>query len=214
MPSIAKEKPLSEIQLVNAATHIFNLAVGEEQRISIDVSVASFIYLRATLADHSLLTVVLLGEAVGDVSIVRVVDSMGVGASIRFASAIRVCGDAKMSLDAQVQVSSSNARCEIDDRIVGDGSSRSIIRHCVVVDRAVERSVISTTIRGMILGERSSIRAIPELDIQSNTVQAKHAVTIARPRKEVFAYFASRGIPEHEAVGLIAEQFLCPLGRV
>ena len=209
-----REKPLSEIRVDRIASQVLHLAEGEDLRVPLDVSAGGSFLIRATLAERSSLTILALGEVRGEISIVRMIDEAGAGSSIRFLSAIRVCEGAKVTLDSDIRVSSSDVRCEIDDRLVAEDGSRSIVRHRVVVEKDVARSAVSTAIRGMISGEEGSIRAIPELDIRSNTVQAKHAVSITLPQKETLAYFATRGIPRKEAMTLLAEQLLCPISRL
>lgn len=206
-------KPLSEVVLDHADRTIV-VEVGEELRIDIDVTVTPRASFAITLQEGASLTLVTLGEAREDISIVRLIDCVGSNVSVRLLSAIRVIESVNIVLDAEVRVQADASDCVIDDRLVADGSSRSVVRHRMVVDRDVCASAVSSSVRGMMLGNSAFIRAIPELDVCSNTIRAKHAVAIARPKPESIAYFAARGIDSLRATNLLAEQFLCPIGAV
>lgn len=206
-------KPLSEFAL-DPADQVIVVGVGEELRIDIDVTVTPKASFAITLQERASLTLVTLGEAQDDVSITRSIDCVGSNVSVRLLSALRVTGSANIALDADVRVQADGSNCVIDDRLVIDGFARSVVRHRIVVDRDVCDSAVSSSVRGMMLGESAFIRAIPELDVCSNMIAAKHAVVIARPKPESIAYFAARGIDSTRATGLLAEQFLCPIGAV
>lgn len=206
-------KPLSEV-VPDPADRVIMVGVGEELRIDIDVAATPKASFAITLQQGASLTFVTLGEAREDISIVRSIDCVGSNASVRLLSALRVTGSANIVLDANVRVQAEGSHCVIDDRLVVDDSSRSIVRHRMTVDRDVCDSSVSSLVRGMMLGERAFIRTIPELDVCSNMIRAKHAVVIARPKPESIAYFAARGIDAVRATSLLAEQFLCPIGAV
>lgn len=206
-------KPLSEVAL-DPADRVIVVGVGEELRIDIDVAVTPKASFAITLQQGASLTFVTLGEAREDISIVRSIDCVGSNVSVRLLSALLVTESAHIVLDADVRVRADGSNCVIDDRLVADGSSRSIVRHRMVADRDVIDSFVSSSVRGMMLGESAFIRAIPELDVCSNMIRAKHAVAIAHPKPESIAYFAARGIDAVRATSLLAEQFLCPIGAV
>lgn len=215
-------KPLSEVGARREALgarleshdRVIMVGAGEELRIDIDVAVTPKASFAIMLQEGASLTLVALGEAREDISIVRSIDCVGSNVSVRLLSALRVTGSANIVLDADVRVRADGSNCAIDDRLVIDDSSRSIVRHRMVVDRDVCDSSVSSSVQGMMLGEKAFIRAIPELDVCSNMIRAKHAVVIARPKPESIAYFAARGIDGVRATGLLAEQFLCPIGAV
>ena len=206
-------KPLSEVAL-DPVDRVIVVGAGEELRIDIDVAVTPKASFAITLQQGASLTFVVLGEAREDISIVRSIDCVGSNALVRLLSALRVIGSANIVLDADVRVRADGSNCVIDDRLVADGPSRSVIRHRMIADRDVCASTVSSSVRGMMLGESAFIRAIPELDVYSNMIVAKHAVAIARPKPESIAYFAARGVDSVGATGLLAEQFLCPIGAV
>lgn len=206
-------KPLSEVAL-DPTDRVITVGAGDELRIDIDVAATPKASFAITLQQGASLTFVTLGEAREDISIVRSIDCVGSNVSVRLLSALRVTGSANIVLDTNVRVRADGSNCMIDDRLVADGFSRSVVRHRMTVDRDVCDSFVSSSVRGMMLGEKAFIRAIPELDVCSNMIRAKHAVAIARPKPESVAYFAARGIDEVRATSLLAEQFLCPIGAV
>jgi Fe-S cluster assembly scaffold protein SufB len=83
----------------------------------------------------------------------------------------------------------------------------------VVIDPHVHRAKVSTAVHAMVL-KNGRVRAIPELDIASNNVVAKHTVAIACPNPASIAYFASRGIDRGEAERVLAERLLCPISNL
>lgn len=63
----------------------------------------------------------------------------------------------------------------------------------------------------LLLSREARINAIPGLKIDTNDVMATHSASMTRVDDEQLFYCKSRGIPEEEAVRLIAEGFLAGL---
>ncbi len=206
-------KPLSEIT-IDAFDEIIVVEEGENVRIDVDLAIINHKLYKVTVKERANFTMTIIGEAKNDVTIRRVIDCVGEHSSIKISSAIKGVNEAKIAIDSFVNVKSNNVECVVDEKIIVNNGAKAVIRMRVIGDRDLIDSSISCSIKGMILGEKASIRAIPELDILSNKIKAKHAVAIARPRRAIIDYFASRGVSEGDAIELLVEKFLCPIGEI
>lgn len=209
------EKPLSESSIVTPAIAdiVLDIDVLSGMNIShrIDVGSHSSISIRARVHRSASFSIFIVGNVERDCTIDRATLVIGDAASIELSSSIRTKGNARCNISDDVDIAANNSRCVIDNRVVAYDTSRAVIRERVVVHQSVNSGNVATTIRGMIIGESASIRAIPELDIATNTVSAKHAVSIARPSAMALAYCASRGIDRENAMVMIADGLLCPM---
>lgn len=212
------EKPLSELPIasLSIADFVLDIDVLSGMNIShrIDVGSHTSISIAARVHAGGSLSIFIVGDVERDCFIDRVISIIGDSASIELLSSIRTRGNARCDVADDVHIAANDSRCNIDNRVVAHDASRAVIRERVVVHQSVNGGNISTTIRGMLFGEAASVRAIPELDIATNMVNAKHAVTIARPSALALAYCASRGIDRENAMTMIADGLLCPAGSM
>ncbi len=206
-------KPLSEIT-IDMFDEIIVVEEGENLRIDIDLAIINHKLYKVTVKEKASFMMTIIGVAKNDVTIRRVIDCVGEYSSIKISSAIKGINEAKIAIDSIVNVKSNNVECVIDEKIIVNNASKSVVRMHVTADYGLYATSINCSIKGMILGEKASIRAIPELSILSNQVKAKHVVAIARPRREIIDYFASRGVSEGDAIELLVEKFLCPIGEI
>ncbi len=211
-----RAKPLSESSIIPSAISDFVLVIdvlsGTSVSHRIDLESRSSISIVARVHDNASLSIFIVGDLESDCVIDRAVSVIGDSASVELLSSIRSQGNVRCHISDDVNIAADDSRCVIDNRIVAHGSSRAVVRERVTVRQSVNSGSIATTIRGMLLGESASIRAIPELDIATNMVNAKHAVSIARPSASALAYCASRGIDRESAMSMIADGLLCPAG--
>lgn len=212
------EKPLSESPIVRSsiAEYVLDIDVLPRMNIShrIDVALYASISIAVRVHAGASLSIFVVGDLESDCVIDRAVTAIGDSASIELSSSIRMKGNARCEISDDVDISGNDSRCIIDNRVVAEDAARAIVRERVVVHQSVNSGNISTTIRGMLMGESASIRAIPELDIATNMVKAKHAVSISRPSTSALAYCATRGIDRNEAMTIIADGLLCPAGSM
>jgi len=215
---ILPEKPLSESPIIHSASadFVLDIDVKEGTSISYCIEIASHssISIAARVHAGASLSILIIGDVQKECVIDRAISVIGDNALVELSSSIRTIGTARCDISDDVDIAANDSRCIIDNRMVAHDSSRSSIRERVVVNRMVNSGNISTAIRGMLLGEGSSIRAIPELDIATNSVTAKHAVSISRPSKSALAYCATRGIHRDDAMTIIADGLLCPAGSM
>ncbi len=213
-----KEKPLSESPIVALPIGGFVLDIdvlfGMSVSHRIDVASHSSISIHARVHAHASLSIFVIGDVTSNCVIDRAISVIGDSASIELSSSIRTKGNVRCDISDDVNVAANNSRCVIDNRVVAHDISRAVIRERVVVHQSVNSGNIATAIRGMLIGESASVRAIPELDIATNMVSAKHAVSIARPSASALAYCASRGIDRNDAMRMITDGLLCPAGSM
>ncbi len=211
-----RHKPLSESPVIplSSADFVLDIDVDEGTSIShrIDVAFCSSISIVGRVHAGASLSILIIGDVKNDCVIDRAISIIGDSASIELTSSIRTIRNSRCDISDDIEIIGNDSRCIIDNRVVAHDSSRSIIRERVVVHRSVNAGNISTAIRGMLIGDDSSVRAIPELDIATNAVTAKHAVSISRPSKSALAYCATRGIDRDDAMTMIADGLLCPAG--
>lgn len=62
--------------------------------------------------------------------------------------------------------------------------------------------------RNLILSEKAKVTTRPFLEILSNDVYCKHAVTVGRPDKDELHYLTCRGLSENAAKSLLVKGFL------
>ncbi|MFA6017797.1 MAG: SufD family Fe-S cluster assembly protein [Patescibacteria group bacterium] len=204
-----REKPLSEVALRSGADIVISVPARSSRKVEVDISQS--VSISARVEAGAILSMVLVGEVISDISIVRNVEIVGSGARVELFTACTVAPNVTFRCDDDVHISADGATCIIDDRCVTQDRSNAIIRQRVVVDSLVADGVVETSVRGMLLGDKSRIRVIPELHIASNAIRAKHRVAVARPSKAIIAYFACRGIDSMIARRMVADQFLCPI---
>jgi Fe-S cluster assembly protein SufD len=63
----------------------------------------------------------------------------------------------------------------------------------------------------LLLGEEAEADSVPQLEIDTNEVRCSHGATITHPDQEKLFYLMSRGIPETQAIQLLAEGLFNPL---
>ena len=211
-------KPLSEspIALSRSADFVLDIDVLAGMVIShhIDVSLYASISIAARVYAGASLSIFVIGDLKFDCVIDRAIFIVGDSASVELSSSIRAMRNTRCNISDDIDIVGNDSRCIIDNRVVAYDSSRAVVCDRVVVNHVVNSGTISTAIRGMLIGEDSSVRAIPELDIATNTVTAKHTVSISRPSKSALAYCATRGIDRDEAMTMIADGLLCPGGSM
>ena len=102
-----------------------------------------------------------------------------------------------------------------------DGQKENVLIKVVVEDEAsaslAGKIAIAKNVSGveaflrykiLLLGERSRVEVVPQLEIESNEVKAGHAASIGRVDEEQLFYLMSRGILRSEAIELVVEAFL------
>ncbi len=212
------EKPLSESPIIPSAISDFVLDIdvlsGTSVSHCIDLTSRSSISIVARVHDNASLSIFIVGDLESDCVIDRAISVIGGFASVELSSSIRTRGCTRCNISDDVDIRANGSRCVIDNRVVAYDASHSVIRERVVVHQLVNSGNISTAIHGMLIGESASVRAIPELDIATNMVSAKHAVRITRPSVSALAYCASRGIDRANAMTMIADGLLCPVGSM
>lgn len=195
------EKPLSELHRNDAVDRIV-----AERRVVCDVScnVAEAFRVDAGVS----FSIGIVGDVISNRNVAFSIE-LERGASCSVHCAARVLEGVMFCCDVDVRIVGDGADCTVDERVVVFGG-RAVIRQRVVVDTDVRLGSVTTSIRGMLF-HGGTMRAIPELDLATSAVAAKHAVAIARPSRKAVEYFETRGVDRATAEASLAEQFLCPI---
>ena len=96
-------------------------------------------------------------------------------------------------------------KAEIISRTVSSGGSLRARGHLLAESPGCKGHL---ECRGLIIGEKGSIHAIPELEARVSDVDLSHEAAVGKIAKEELEYLMARGIPEDEAVSLIVKGFL------
>jgi len=101
-------------------------------------------------------------------------------------------------------------RTSSDLRLRGvlDGSARAVVRGLIRIGPGLPGCVGRQKEEILLLSDRASVAAMPDLEVASHEVQCGHAAAIGRPNPEKLYYMESRGLTPDGATRLYAEGFL------
>ncbi|GMO14889.1 MAG: hypothetical protein Ta2E_05500 [Mycoplasmoidaceae bacterium] len=77
------------------------------------------------------------------------------------------------------------------------------IRISNTVDKKISNCSIQQDINGIVLDDKSSITALPIMNISNNSVKASHSVSIGKVNNDDLFYLLSRGYKKVEAINFI-----------
>ncbi len=78
----------------------------------------------------------------------------------------------------------------------------------IIIDHDCGMSNSFLTERVLLLSDKASAEAVPELEILTDDVKCSHAASITQIPEQQLFYLMSRGIPKRQAEDLITEGFL------
>ncbi|HUI00335.1 MAG TPA: SufD family Fe-S cluster assembly protein [Nitrososphaerales archaeon] len=124
-------------------------------------------------------------------------------------------GEQRYDLDANLIHSSPDSAGSLTARGVLKGSSQSIFKGMVKIQKGAKNSHSYLAHHAMLLDKRARSDAIPGLDIDTNEVKATHSASVAQIDEDQIFYLEARGLPREEAKKLIVLGFFEPvLARV
>ena len=89
-----------------------------------------------------------------------------------------------------------------------DERSRGVFQGRIVVRKDAQKSDGHQSNRAILLSDRAEIDAKPELEIYADDVKCGHGATAGELDDDALFYLRARGIPEHEARGLLIDAFI------
>ncbi|MDQ7006248.1 MAG: Fe-S cluster assembly protein SufD [Acidobacteriota bacterium] len=104
-----------------------------------------------------------------------------------------------------------DCRSGMDVRAVLADEARSAATGLLWIGEQGERAEAWQENRNLLLSERARAVSLPELEIMTDDVQAKHGATVGPVDETMLYYLASRGLPREEAIRLVVTGFFEPL---
>ena len=89
-----------------------------------------------------------------------------------------------------------------------DERSRGVFQGRIVVRKDAQKSDGHQSNKALLLSDRAEIDAKPELEIYADDVKCSHGATAGELDDNALFYLRARGIPEHEARGLLIDAFI------
>lgn len=89
--------------------------------------------------------------------------------------------------------------------------ARSLLKGMIRIDKNAKNANSYLADHAMLLSRKAKADAIPGLEIESNEVKATHSASVSQVDPDQVFYIVSRGIPEDEAIKVIALSFFEPV---
>jgi Fe-S cluster assembly scaffold protein SufB len=115
-------------------------------------------------------------------------------------------GDYVVNLLSEHKVGKTN--CRVDVKGVVRGGARVKVKGLVKIAEGASQSDSFLSMKLLLLDDKSSAVAEPELEIENNEVKASHSASVGRIDEEQLYYLETRGINKLEAENLIIKGFL------
>ncbi len=121
---------------------------------------------------------------------------------------ITVIGD-KQHVDNHTLVHHKQENCESHEMYKGiyDDSSTGVFNGKVIVDKLAQKTNAYQQNDNVLIGDKASINAKPQLEIFADDVKCSHGCTIGQLDNSALFYLQSRGIPQKEAKALMLFAF-------
>jgi len=130
----------------------------------------------------------------------------GANSRARFNSIIYGSSDSYIDVGAKIVLQNEGSRGEIISRAVGKGESTIYARGMLVGER--ENTKAHLECRGLLLSDKASIYAAPELLAKTNGTELSHEAAIGKISEEEVCYLMARGFSREEAEALIIRGFM------
>ncbi len=121
---------------------------------------------------------------------------------------ITVIGN-KQHVDNHTLVHHKTENCESHEMYKGiyDDRSTGVFNGKVIVDKEAQKTNAYQQNDNVLIGDKASINAKPQLEIFADDVKCSHGCTIGQLDDSALFYLQSRGIPKKEAKGLMLFAF-------
>jgi uncharacterized protein len=126
-------------------------------------------------------------------------------ASVKFNSIIYGKKGSKFDMGARGILNGENANCEIISRVASK-NCKTILR--AYIEGNAEKTKGHTECNGLLLDDKSSVTAIPELKANNIDTSLSHEASIGKIAGEQLNYLMSRGLDENTARTLLIRGFL------
>ncbi|MBF6608588.1 MAG: Fe-S cluster assembly protein SufD [Flavobacterium sp.] len=121
---------------------------------------------------------------------------------------ITILGD-KQHVDHHTLVQHATPNCESHQNYKGifGGRSTGVFNGKIFVEKEAQKTDAFQQNNNILLGDKSTINAKPQLEIFADDVKCSHGCTIGQLDEKAMFYMQSRGIPQKEAKALLMYAF-------
>lgn len=121
---------------------------------------------------------------------------------------ITIIGD-KQHVDHYTLVNHAEPHCESHQNYKGifDGSSTGVFNGKIYVEKEAQKTDAFQQNNNILLSDKATINAKPQLEIFADDVKCSHGCTIGQLDDSAMFYMQSRGIPQKEAKALLMYAF-------
>ncbi len=145
------------------------------------------------------------GGAVAKADLLVDLEGRGAAAYVRGA----VFGGARQQFDNHtvIQHRAPDAASNLDVRVALSGRAKASTTGRLFIGHEAVRSEAYQENRNLLLSENANAVSLPELEILTDEVQAKHGATVGPIDEDQLYYLSSRGLSRDEAAAMIVEGF-------
>ena len=121
---------------------------------------------------------------------------------------ITIIGD-KQHVDHHTLVQHATPNCESHQnyKTILDGQSTGVFNGKIFVEREAQKTDAFQQNNNILLGDKATINAKPQLEIFADDVKCSHGCTIGQLDEDAMFYMQQRGIPQKEAKALLMYAF-------
>ena len=121
---------------------------------------------------------------------------------------ITIIGD-KQHVDHHTLVQHATPNCESHQnyKTILDGQSTGVFNGKIYVEREAQKTDAFQQNNNILLGDKATINAKPQLEIFADDVKCSHGCTIGQLDENAMFYMQQRGIPQKEAKALLMYAF-------
>ena len=155
------------------------------------------------------LTFVALPGACGKVSVEVDIDSAG--CSLDMAGLYLCSSDEQLGFDMLVRHNCGGSVSRQNFRGLVGGTARAAFNGLIYVAPGAQKTRASQESHAILLGDKATVKAQPQLEIYADDVECTHGCTSGFLSDDELFYMRSRGIPEQEARRLQKIAFIAPV---
>lgn len=155
------------------------------------------------------LTFVALPGACGKVSVEVDIDSAG--CSLDMAGLYLCSSDEQLGFDVLVRHNCGGSVSRQNFRGLVGGTARAAFNGLIYVAPGAQKTRASQESHAILLGDKATVKAQPQLEIFADDVECTHGCTSGFLSDDELFYMRSRGIPEQEARRLQKIAFIAPV---
>ena len=155
------------------------------------------------------LTFVALPGACGKVSVEVDIDSAG--CSLDMAGLYLCSSDEQLGFDVLVCHNCGGSVSRQNFRGLVGGTARAAFNGLIYVAPGAQKTRASQESHAILLGNKATVKAQPQLEIYADDVECTHGCTSGFLSDDELFYMRSRGIPEQEARRLQKIAFIAPV---